>query len=578
MVTEFDENSTKILTRGLYISYLKIQSSIELVKVMVKSSQPNILPSFKLRDNPNVSEEEWKFLKSLRQDPKDFNELEVNSKKFEFIQLIYNTIKLMCKDLDLNDLDMTQLRIIVSQIIEINSDVTLILICPPAEQICVTSNTDENIPSKNKQESSSSNNLKPIDYQHLKTNSNSALSFLKSNEFINLPVQIFEALNLISYDLKFIKVYVKLSIILDIEFQASNQFNREAFSNEEINNSKRILNLVNRYQKLLEDIWKKSRWMIETINIARDKSSLSHVVPLNNLDIFLKKYDFVSHNITEFEKKQMDLKNIYNEISKLPYNLDSSKKSIPNSQLNIDSFDEEQTPTQKNLDTCFNLKNESDKKKYTLLSKIYISPLQSPTSPTKFIESPHANIKNNSSSEFFFDYKPKLTITNHLSSPDTSVSSSISYPSTTDSSNTSKSSNYDRNIIIICNFDTGLKIDVNFDCYFNNQTTCKDIIRNILRRVNSFKEMYHRINGTDVHELNNNEDDEEFLSSSDLNKMFENYDVKNDGGKILTEDTDLYYLFVVLDELRVKVLMNDFKISTLRDPWSKGNFYMKKKV
>ncbi len=92
--------------------------------------------------------------------------------------------------------------------------------------------------------------------------------------------------------------------------------------------------------------------------------------------------------------------------------------------------------------------------------------------------------------------------------------------------------------------------------------------------------MYQRINGTDVNGLidNNNEDDKEFLTSSDLNKMFENFDYKNGGEKLFNEDADLYYLFVVLDELRVKILMNDFKISTLRDPWSKGNFYMKKKV
>jgi hypothetical protein len=99
MVVEFENNVGRCLNRGLYISYLKIQSSIELVKLMVKSNMPNILPSQKIRDNPNVSREEWNFLRSLRQDPKELSELEINSKNFSFVKLILDAIKHLCKDL-----------------------------------------------------------------------------------------------------------------------------------------------------------------------------------------------------------------------------------------------------------------------------------------------------------------------------------------------------------------------------------------------------------------------------------------------------------------------------------------------
>ena len=39
-----------------------------------------------------------------------------------------------------------------------------------------------------------------------------------------------------------------------------------------ISRSKRISNIVCNYVKQLEDIWKESRWILELINIARDKS------------------------------------------------------------------------------------------------------------------------------------------------------------------------------------------------------------------------------------------------------------------------------------------------------------------
>jgi hypothetical protein len=37
------------------MAYLKVQSSMDLVKVMVLNQRPSILPCHKIRDNPNVS-------------------------------------------------------------------------------------------------------------------------------------------------------------------------------------------------------------------------------------------------------------------------------------------------------------------------------------------------------------------------------------------------------------------------------------------------------------------------------------------------------------------------------------------
>jgi hypothetical protein len=52
---EFNSNSHNKLNRGLYVAYLKLQSNIEHVKVMVPYRIPNMLPCHKVRDNPNVS-------------------------------------------------------------------------------------------------------------------------------------------------------------------------------------------------------------------------------------------------------------------------------------------------------------------------------------------------------------------------------------------------------------------------------------------------------------------------------------------------------------------------------------------
>lgn len=54
-IIEYDKHCDKKLKRGFYAGFLKVQSNIELVKVLVSTAVPNVLPFAKIRDNPNVS-------------------------------------------------------------------------------------------------------------------------------------------------------------------------------------------------------------------------------------------------------------------------------------------------------------------------------------------------------------------------------------------------------------------------------------------------------------------------------------------------------------------------------------------
>jgi hypothetical protein len=121
--------------------------------------------------------------------------------------------------LDLSEEEIEGLRIVTSELIEVSPDVTMLLICPAAEQICQMANAMKNTDS--------------IKCQTLFSDS------LPNSLY--LPVQIFEAIHLHTYNPEFIKTYVKISIKLEIEHLASSQYQREAFSNEEILNSKRFV-------------------------------------------------------------------------------------------------------------------------------------------------------------------------------------------------------------------------------------------------------------------------------------------------------------------------------------------------
>jgi hypothetical protein len=58
-----------ILPRGLYLGYLKarVSSSVSSMTIVTTSTLPNMLPYYKIRNNPNLSRVEWGWLNSLKE-------------------------------------------------------------------------------------------------------------------------------------------------------------------------------------------------------------------------------------------------------------------------------------------------------------------------------------------------------------------------------------------------------------------------------------------------------------------------------------------------------------------------------
>lgn len=166
------------------------------------------------------------------------------------------------------------------------------------------------------------------------------------NSSLYLPVQIFEAVHLNAYNPEFIRTYVKISIKLEIEHLASSQYQREAFSNEEILNSKRFVTSVNKYQKLLETLWKEARWIIDHINNLREKDKSNNQASYNTLTLnalrsfltesmikskFIKGQSVTSQDLavfpsTPFCARCSQKSNIYNQITKLPSQITASQQ------------------------------------------------------------------------------------------------------------------------------------------------------------------------------------------------------------------------------------------------------------
>lgn len=76
----------------------------------------------------------------------------------------------------------------------------------------------------------------------------------------------------LSNNYRFICQYSRVSICLDFELIYAQQNQREAFSINELDETRYRLNNLLSCQQDLDDIWRLSRWLVHVINCAKDKT------------------------------------------------------------------------------------------------------------------------------------------------------------------------------------------------------------------------------------------------------------------------------------------------------------------
>lgn len=130
-------------------------------------------------------------------------------------------------------------RIYDLEVIELNSDVSFIMVCPPAEQACSVPGQKEIL--------------------------------LQKGDLLSLPIQAFEMIHLQTYHTNFLNKYSKLSCVLELDVALAAHSHREAFSCSELQTAKERLTKLEDLQNNLNTIWKAERWLMDVIGFARDK-------------------------------------------------------------------------------------------------------------------------------------------------------------------------------------------------------------------------------------------------------------------------------------------------------------------
>ncbi|XP_064477839.1 ankyrin repeat and fibronectin type-III domain-containing protein 1-like isoform X2 [Ornithodoros turicata] len=225
------------LPRGLYLGYLKLKSSMDLISVLVPYKNPNMLPYCKIRNNQHVSCEEWQWLKSLGQ---DVSEQTANDMQLKFQRAISAAAKTLFSQLEISQELYNAHRVYDMEVVELSSEVSLLLVLPPVEEVCCVPGQRDELTSR--------------------------------ADCLTLPVQMFEAIHLRTYQPPFIACYARVSSILEMDTMLAQHANREAFSSTEVATARGRLAQLQSFQAQVEQTWRATRWIMDALTYARNRS------------------------------------------------------------------------------------------------------------------------------------------------------------------------------------------------------------------------------------------------------------------------------------------------------------------
>ncbi|XP_023931146.1 ankyrin repeat and fibronectin type-III domain-containing protein 1 [Lingula anatina] len=229
------QRSNAVLPRGLYMGYLKLKSSMNQMNILVSNSFVNVLPYVKIRESPDVTREEWEFIRNLGNDVPQIKPKPSQQHFREDLNLA--SVKLL-NSLNVSKHYTRSHRLYDSEVIRLNQDVSFIPLLPPVDCVCTGPAQQETPLAKSKY----------------------------------MPIQAFEITNLGTYQHEYMGLLNTTSSALEVDLHRSKLAKREAFSTEEVVSANEISGKLSKYQQDLEDAWESKRWTKKVVKIALDKT------------------------------------------------------------------------------------------------------------------------------------------------------------------------------------------------------------------------------------------------------------------------------------------------------------------
>ncbi|XP_041829932.1 uncharacterized protein ankfn1 isoform X2 [Melanotaenia boesemani] len=246
-ILAYQRRSNHHLAPGLYLGYLKLSSSVDQIRVLVSQRTPNMLCHTRIRDNANVSREEWDWIQTLaaagEKDRSEEDSEEAEPRAGSHAPLLYyelqTAIKSLLKHMNLPLHQAQDFRLYSQEVVELGHGVSFLLLLPAADDVC-------SAPGQ-------SNPYTPL------------------SGFLYLPLQMFELVHFCTYKEKFINLYCRLSSVLDLDSLITQQALREAITNSEVTTAKHRHQLILDYIQQLDEVRRDLRWITDALQYARYK-------------------------------------------------------------------------------------------------------------------------------------------------------------------------------------------------------------------------------------------------------------------------------------------------------------------
>ncbi|CAN8003016.1 unnamed protein product [Ixodes hexagonus] len=249
----YNQASCKPLARGLYLGYLKLKSSMDLISVLVPYRNPNVLPYCRIRDNPHVSCEEWSWLRGLtsgdasnsgasktESDEPQPSKAEPDEAQLRFQRAVSAAARNLFAQLEVPPELHDSHRLYDAEVVELSEGVSFLLALPPVEGVCSVPGQREELTSR--------------------------------ADCLALPVQIFEVIHMGTYQRPLMARYARVSSILETDTVLAQHANREAFSAPEVAAARSRLNQLQDFQVQLDQTWRGMRWIMDALTFARDRA------------------------------------------------------------------------------------------------------------------------------------------------------------------------------------------------------------------------------------------------------------------------------------------------------------------
>ncbi|XP_019902065.2 ankyrin repeat and fibronectin type-III domain-containing protein 1 isoform X2 [Esox lucius] len=236
----YHRRSRNLLSPGLYLGYLKLCSSVDQIRALVPQKLPNVLCHTKIRDNFNVSREEWQWLQALSSLEESMEmDQDVQSAPHRLLQDLRSAAKDLMAHMNIPVSQAQDFRIYAQEVLEFGDKVSFLLLLPPSDDVCTA-------PGQNN-------------------------PYSPRSGFLTLPLQVFELVHFDAYCPSFIGQYCRVSALLELELLMSQQTLREAFSETELHAAKQKHQQVQDHIHQMEEVWREARWIMDALQYARYK-------------------------------------------------------------------------------------------------------------------------------------------------------------------------------------------------------------------------------------------------------------------------------------------------------------------